>query len=247
MKKKKGLAVLAPAALALVLAAGIHVGDALAYFTTCASASGRVQIGLDFTETETGDDVRDWTKHISIENTGTSACFVRVKVLAGEKYQKYLSYTSEREGSWELREDGYWYYDAVLIPGERTGELLAALDRAQLKADVENGSQEEFNVIVVQEYTPVLYDEAGNPYADWTMEAEGADRKNAVEESEKATAGKDAASEAAENVDSAAGASGEAAEGTGGNEIAGTGAGTSGGTQDTGDAGTEDGTKEGAE
>ena len=174
MKKKKGLTVLAPAALALVLAAGIHVGDALAYFTTCASASGRVQIGLDFTETETGDDVRDWTKHISIENTGTSACFVRVKVLAGEKYQKYLSYTSEREGSWELREDGYWYYDRALEAGEKTAELLAALDRAQLKADTEEGGREEFNVIVVQESTPVLYDSTGNPYADWTMEAEGA-------------------------------------------------------------------------
>ena len=28
-------------------------------------------------------------------------------------------------------------------------------------------SEESFNVIVVQECTPVLYDEEGNPYADW--------------------------------------------------------------------------------
>jgi hypothetical protein len=175
MKKKKITAVLLPAALALVLAGGIHVGEALAYFTACTSASGRVQVGLNFTETETGDEVKDWTKHISIENTGVSECFVRVRVLAGEKYQKYLNYTSGREGSWELREDGYWYYDRILACGERTEELLAALDRALINQDTENGSQEEFNVIVVQEYTPVCYDEAGNPYADWTMKVEGAD------------------------------------------------------------------------
>ena len=161
MKKKKITAVLLPAALALVLAGGIHVGEALAYFTACTSASGRVQVGLNFTETETGDEVKDWTKHISIENTGVSECFVRVRVLAGEKYQKYLNYTSGREGSWELREDGYWYYDRILACGERTEELLAALDRALINQDTENGSQEEFNVIVVQEYTPVCYDEGG--------------------------------------------------------------------------------------
>ena len=176
MKKKKGLAVLLPAALVLVLTGGMCVGEALAYFTTCASASGRVQVDLNFTETETGDEVKDWTKHISIENTGNSQCFVRVRVLAGEKYQKYLSYTSEGEGSWALKEDGYWYYDSVLDSGERTADLLAVLDRALINQDTENGSQEEFIVIVVQEYTPVLYDEAGTPYADWTMKAEGADR-----------------------------------------------------------------------
>ena len=48
MKKKKITAVLLPAALALVLAGGIHVGEALAYFTACTSASGRVQVGLNF-------------------------------------------------------------------------------------------------------------------------------------------------------------------------------------------------------
>ena len=44
MKKKKGMAVLLPASLALVLAAGLYMEEALAYFTTYASASGRVQV-----------------------------------------------------------------------------------------------------------------------------------------------------------------------------------------------------------
>ena len=48
-------------------------------------------------------------------------------------------------------------------------ELLALLDRITLNQDTENGEQQEFNVIVVQEETRALYDGDGNPYADWTM------------------------------------------------------------------------------
>lgn len=175
MKKRKGLAVLLLALLALGLAAGMHIGEALAYFTTYASASGKVQVSLDFTETETGDDVKDWTKHISIKNTGDQECFVRVKVLAGEKYRDHLAVSPAAAGDWEQKEDGYWYYSRPVAPKEQTGELLAALKKESLRDDIGNGEQEEFNVIVVQEYTPVLYNEAGEAYADWTMKvnAEG--------------------------------------------------------------------------
>ena len=88
MKKKKILKILVPASLALMLAAGTRVQDALAYFTSYTAAQGRVQVSLSFTDTETDDDVSDWTKHISIMNTGTVPCFVRVKVLVSEKYGK---------------------------------------------------------------------------------------------------------------------------------------------------------------
>ena len=37
---------------------------------------------------------------------------------------------------------------------------------------VEPEEGEAFNVIVVQECTPVLYDENGNAYADWNANAE---------------------------------------------------------------------------
>ena len=169
MKKKRKGAILLPAALALALAAGTRVPDALAYFTSYASAEGRVQVDLTFSETETEDDVSDWTKHISVINTGTVPCYVRVKVLVSEKYGKYVSYSSQSEGSWALGEDGYWYYGPVLNPGETASELLALLDRTALGQDTEDGKEQEFNVIVVQEHTAVLYDGEGNPYADWAM------------------------------------------------------------------------------
>ena len=36
-------------------------------------------------------------------------------------------------------------------------------------------SEDDFNVIVVQECTAVLYDENGNPYADWNRIADSSE------------------------------------------------------------------------
>lgn len=212
MKRKRILKILIPASLALMLAAGTRVQDALAYFTSYTAAAGRVQVSLSFTETETGDNVSDWTKHISVINTGTVPCFVRAKVLVSEKYEKYLSCSSRREGSWTLEEDGYWYYDTVLNPGETADELLTALDRVVLNQDTENGEQQEFNVIVVQEETRALYDGDGNPYADWTMTEKSA--QPAGERAERVAAGDSANAEAGAG-DAGSGESGAADAGSG--------------------------------
>ena len=171
MKNKRILTILLPAALALMLAAGAGVKETLAYFTSYAMASGTVPVDLKFADTQTGDDVRDWTKHISVTNTGDVPCFVRVKVLVGKENEKYVSFSSE-EGSWKKGEDGYWYYDTLLNPGESTTDLLAALRKQELQEDTPNGEEQKFNVIVVQEHTVALYGEDGMPYADWTMTKE---------------------------------------------------------------------------
>lgn len=216
MKKKKILKILVPASLALMLAAGTRVQDALAYFTSYTAAQGRVQVSLSFTDTETDDDVSDWTKHISIMNTGTVPCFVRVKVLVSEKYGKYVSYSFQREGSWALEEDGYWYYDAVLNPGEATEELLALLDRISLNQDTENGEQQEFNVIVVQEETRALYDGDGNPYADWTMKWQDAQNSEDATAAARADTESIVDGEGGENAGTAGDAEGTGNTGEGG-------------------------------
>lgn len=212
MNKKKRLKILIPASLALMLAAGTRVQDALAYFTSYTAATGRLPVSLSHIDTETGDEVRDWTKHISVINTGGVPCFVRVKVLVGGEYMKYVSYSSQREGSWTLKEDGYWYYDTVLNPGEATDELLAALDRVMLNQDTENGEEQEFNVIVVQEHTVALYDRKGNPYADWTM-AEKSAQPAAQAEDNTGTAG---SAEDGDNAGAAGGTEAENSTGTAG-------------------------------
>ena len=166
---KKRTLVLAGAAL--FLTAGVSAGRAMAYFTTYTSASGGATLHLGFTTTVPGEEVSDWTKHVSIQNTGERECYVRARAFAGEVYEAAMTYTDD-SGKWSKGDDGYYYYSEILAPGEASEELLIKIDHLD--------REEDFNVIVVQECTPVLYSEDGQPYADWsvladTEEGEGAE------------------------------------------------------------------------
>ena len=162
MKKKFSKKSLCLAAAALALTAGLSVNSAMAYFTTYATAAGGVTISLGSTTTVPEETVSDWTKHIVIKNTGDFECYVRVKVFAGDKYQDGLKYQGCE--IWSRGEGYYYYYSDVVPAGGETEEL-------QVKIDSKD-SEEEFNVIVAQECTPVLYDDQGNPYADWNAKQE---------------------------------------------------------------------------
>ena len=115
------------AAAALALTAGISAGTAMAYFTTYAEASGNVTLNMGFTETKPTEEFSNWTKHVTVKNTGDFACFVRVKVLAGEKYQDGLQY-SDSDGKWTPGEEGYYYYSEPVAPGESSSVLDIKID-----------------------------------------------------------------------------------------------------------------------
>ncbi len=162
-KGKGGTALLA--GIAALLVAGATATASLAYFTTFAEAEGAREVGLQ-PGTELREDVNGLEKTIKIENTGEVDCYVRVKALAGDGTT--LTYTGD---SWtkKANEDGYWYYDAVLPVGETTAALTISI-KAPDGGELDISS---FNVVVVQECTPVLYDDEGKPHADWGMKAEG--------------------------------------------------------------------------
>ena len=151
------------AAAALTLTVGISAGTAMAYFTTYTEASGGVTLNMGFSETIPKEDFSNWTKHVSVENTGDYDCYVRVKALAGSKYQDGLQY-SDSDGKWTPGEDGYYYYSDPIAPGESTSVLDIRIDSKE--------SDASFNVVVVQESTKVLYNENNEPYADWTKIAD---------------------------------------------------------------------------
>ena len=149
------------AALTLVVALTTAVGTTFAYFTTHALAKGTIEVTLhDRTEINEGFDNK--TKHVVIANNPgadgkSQAVFVRAKAFSGTTYPIVYS----GDAAWSPGADGYYYYATPLAPGEKTTQL-----------DVEitfptgvNGDQ--FNVVVVYETTPVLYDETGKPYANW--------------------------------------------------------------------------------
>ncbi len=146
-----------PAALALVLVSAWSVNTSLAYFTTYAAAKGSHTLALG-TQTTVHEEIEGMEKHIRIENTGGTECYVRVKVFAGSRIE-----LSCAGNGWSRKEDGYWYYSGIVAPGEFTEVLVVSI-----KAP-EGGSEKEFNVVVIQECTPVLYDESGKAYGDWSL------------------------------------------------------------------------------
>lgn len=145
-------------AAAIALTAAVTVGSAMAYFTTYTTAKGSVEMNMGFTETIPVEEVDEAGKHVTIENIGDYDCFVRVKVFSDVE-------VDYKAGSgWEENADGYWYYTEVLPAGESTSELLVTYE---FPVNTEEDTTEEFNIVVIQECTPVLFDEDGTPYANW--------------------------------------------------------------------------------
>ena len=159
--RHKKLVALSAAALFLTAAAGIR--QASAYFTTYVSAGGSQVVHMG-ARTELQEDVTDMTKHISVRNTSDSnECFVRVKIFCGGEFS--IGYPKESDvianEDWYFGDDGYIYYKPIL----KSGELTSVLDA---KIFVPEGfDREDFNVVVIQECTPVVYDASGNASADW--------------------------------------------------------------------------------
>lgn len=142
------------AVLAFVAVLGISVKDSLAYFTTYARAQGGKVLTLG-NSTELKEEY-DGQKHIRVSNQGNADCYVRVKVFAGS----LVELTYEGSSQWALGSDGYYYYGDIVPVGGMTDELLVSIHASgEIK---ELGT--DFDVIVIQECAPVMYDENGNPY-----------------------------------------------------------------------------------
>lgn len=160
-------------AAAVILAGSMSIQSALAYFTANASAQGGHTISLG-SSTDIVEKVIDRAKQIIITNTGENDCFVRVKVFSGSQID--IEYSGE-SGAWSQGEDEYWYYSDIVPAGGKTSMLKASII-------IPEGFEDDFNVVVVQECTPVLFDQNGKPYADWTQKIDSTsdfDREEAGE------------------------------------------------------------------
>ena len=164
--KKKTLVL---GAAALLLTAGASAGRAMAYFTTYAEAQGSAPLSLGFTRTEIEETVQNQAKYITVVNTGECDAFVRARLFAGGGYEDGLVFREAESEGWTPGEDGYYYYTAILPPGEKTGPLCVGVDWKDQEGGF-NTDREDFNVIVVQESAGVYYDEDGNPACNWEVQ-----------------------------------------------------------------------------
>lgn len=164
MSVLRGGSLLAAMAASLICICGLQENPSMAYFTTYASAKGGYELAAG-PKTEIHEEIDGLKKHIRIENTGEGDCFVRVKIFAGGLTD--ISCPPEG-GNWQEGEGGYWYYGKILAPGETTDGLTASIT---IPEGME-GMADNFNVIVVQECTPVLYRKDGTPYGDWNRKTQ---------------------------------------------------------------------------
>ena len=168
MKRKLSKKTIGLTAAALMLTASVGVGSAMAYFTTYVTAEGGVSLELGATKTVPHEEVVAGCKEIVIENSGSQDCYVRMKALTGDKYAGSIVYSEPDEaGKWTPGADGYYYYsDIVPAKTGSTSQINVAFTFP------EGLELPDFNVIIIQESTPVLYDSDGNPYADWNAKAD---------------------------------------------------------------------------
>ena len=152
------------AAAAVALTGTLAVGSAYAYFTTYSEAKGNVVFQMGETRTEPHEKVKEGKKIVFIENTGDYDCYIRVKAYAGNNYN--LSYADGGSGKWYDGGDGYWYYKDILEAGSTSETVLVNIPK-ELLEDITD--EKDLNVIVIQECTPVQYDDDGEPYADWNV------------------------------------------------------------------------------
>ena len=145
--------------LAGILLAGVSATSA--YFTTytTTSGSGSIELG-NITHIVEETEGHIYRKDIQIQNEeGSGPVFVRVKLFYGDRSD--LSF--ELGEGWSLGTDGFYYYDDALEATQSTSVLRVSI--ARVGADAEK--PQDFNVVVVAESTPALYDEQGNPAPDW--------------------------------------------------------------------------------
>lgn len=169
---KKYGKVIAMSAAALGMTAALTVESSMAYFTTYVSAGGGGTISLG-TSTTITEKVVDMAKRIQIENTSENDCYVRVKIFAGAT----VTYEQPSGDNWSEGEDGYWNYNLILKgkkSDDETGDMTTELIVKEIGVP-EGFDGDDFNIVVIHECVPVVYDDAGNPYADWKVGKEDAD------------------------------------------------------------------------
>lgn len=164
-KKSCGLAL-----MALILTMGISVGGVMAYFTTYTEAKGEVTMELSYPDVDIEEKVVGGKKEIKLANTGDEACYVRLKALTGDAYKGLVYYEPDDAGKWIPGADGYYYYSDIVEAEGVTSQINVGINFPEAKEGEEVPA--DFNVIIIQECTQVLYEEDGTPYADWNKIAE---------------------------------------------------------------------------
>ena len=152
--KKRNL-ILAGIAAVMILAASVP--SALAYFTTYAEAVGKKTITLG-EETSIKEEFDQWEKKLTITaEQDSEPVYVRARAFIPEDIGLDLV-QSGGEG-WSYNTSDHWSYYRTPISGKPSPQSASVLKFkiSTIPETVEIG--DNFNVVIVYEYTPVQYEE----------------------------------------------------------------------------------------
>lgn len=143
---------------------GLLINKSIAYFTTIATAEGGFTITVGEDMVLDYEEMSDWTLHNIVRNSDESDdVWVRVKIFKPDRIKLQIHDRSDT-GLWTEKSDGYIYYTDIVGGGMNT-EML---DIQVIADSIEEGNEENFNIVVVAEATPVYANEAGELVADWS-------------------------------------------------------------------------------
>ena len=151
---KRRYSILAALAAVLIFAAAIK--PAMSYFTTYAKASGGLMIRIG-DETQIHETFVEQEKTLTITNNEEDSQEVYVRARGTAPGGFTLTYTGE---NWTPGEGGWYYYGAILNPGDTASPLRVGIDGVPAQ-EVHVG--DSFDIIVYYETTPVEYNDDGTP------------------------------------------------------------------------------------
>ena len=134
----------------------VSTGIVFAYLTTRSGKDNNITLGYNkielhenYTPPLTMQKGISFTKEPYAENVGSVDCYVRVKsVVSSSLVEEYLTIDYNETDYTYNNEDGYWYYNSVLQPGENTSPLFTTIT---VSADADDIVLDGFDIYVYAE------------------------------------------------------------------------------------------------
>ena len=154
-------------AITIILIISLVIGSTFAaYSIGDANANGSLVLSLDILAniSERDNNNIKYVKITTLNDETNMPLYTRVKAITNDFTT--IEFQNLTNTNWDYRSDGYVYFMNAIYPGDESTELEIKMNKLY-ETNLENNTN--FNVTVVFETYPVIYDEKANPlpYYEW--------------------------------------------------------------------------------
>lgn len=152
MKKNKKIVITCMTVMILAISSVITY----AYFTAKSQKTNNIVLGYNKIQLKenyipplTMEKGISFVKEPYVENIGDVDCYVRLKsVVSDSRVEEYLSIDYNNQDFTYNEQDGYWYYNKIIKPGEVTEKLFTTVSVA---AEADDRVLDGFDIYVYAE------------------------------------------------------------------------------------------------